>query len=177
MGIEFASPLLLASARKLNGAAKEIERVNAFAEKGGLTSEDAIIAWGAMTAIAASVHNAYNGIEDVMRDICRNVDDFVPGGSSWHQDIIEQMAAPRKGVRPAVVTDELRRELMILKGFRHVVNHNYAMDLDPGKVQENLDRLNRAFPQFRDALVALDDHLSAEPEESSDISDPFGSGR
>lgn len=166
--VEFSSPLLVASTRKVNGAASEVAMVEKFAARGGLESSDPTEAWGAMTAIAASVHNVYNGIEDVLKDICKNVDGIVPAGPSWHKDILAQLSSPLVGTRPAILDDELYSEMMILRGFRHVVNHNYALVLDPVRVAENLERTKRVFPKFRDALMELDRHLSADPSSEHD---------
>ena len=112
--------------------------------------------WGAVSAISAGIHNVYNGIEDILHSIARDVDDYVPSGASAHQDILDQMAAEIAGTRPALLDPALYDGLFELKNFRHMVRHKYGIDLRPDRVMENLDLLNRIFPRFIQAVVTLE---------------------
>ncbi|TCR91791.1 hypothetical protein [Rhizobium sp. BK376] len=112
--------------------------------------------WGAMGAVSSGVHNVYNGIEDILLSIARDVDDSVPAGPSAHQDVLDQMAAQVAGTRPALLDTGLYEALVELKGFRHLVRHRYGFDLKPEKVIENLDLLQKVFPAFIEAVVELE---------------------
>jgi hypothetical protein len=54
--------------------------------------------------------------------------------------------------------------MVALKGFRHVVNHNYDTTLKLDKVQENLAVLRQAYPQFVEAITLLEATFSADCE-------------
>lgn len=176
MNIEFAAPPLIGTTKKLNGALKEWERLSDFIAEEPLETDSAAMRWAAVTTIGSAIHNIYNGLEDVMKVLCKNVDSFVPAGSSSHQEILDQMASPRKDVRPALIGEDWYPDMSELLGFRHVVNHNYANELREDLVLENLDRMKKVLPLFIAALENLDVHLS-EPNVGVDgtesVKDPF----
>ena len=124
------------------------------------------------------MHNVYNGIEDILLNIAKDVDGSVPEGSSMHQDLLDQMAVDIAEIRQALLSDEALKDLTELKGFRHLVRHRYGMDLIGSKVMENVQRMERTFPVFVAALEALEDALLAEPDGADDlntssVTDPF----
>jgi uncharacterized protein YutE (UPF0331/DUF86 family) len=112
--------------------------------------------WGALSAVSLGVHNIYNGIEDILTSLARDVDDFVPVGPAAHQDILDQMAAEVGGIRPALLDPQLYETLTEIKGFRHLVRHKYGFDLKSEKVVENVERIRHAFPAFVEAVVTLE---------------------
>jgi uncharacterized protein YutE (UPF0331/DUF86 family) len=116
--------------------------------------------WGALSAVSLGVHNVYNGIEDILISLARDVDGAIPLGPTMHQDILDQMAAEISGIRPALLDEPLYEALTELKGFRHLVRHKYGFDLHPERVVENVLRLDGAFPQVIKAVVWLHGLLS-----------------
>jgi hypothetical protein len=115
--------------------------------------------WGALSAVSLGVHNVYNGIEDILMSLARDVDGSVPFGPTMHQDILDQMAAEISGIRPPLLPMPLYEALTELKGFRHLVRHKYGFDLQPERVIENFMRLNIAFADVTKAVVGLHDLL------------------
>ncbi|OLP62638.1 hypothetical protein BJF93_12505 [Xaviernesmea oryzae] len=128
--------------------------------------------WGAVSAVAAGIHNVYNGIEDILLSIARDVDDYVPTGGSAHQDILDQMAAAINGRRPALLNLSLYDHLFELKAFRHLVRHKYGFDLKPEKVAANFDLINAIFPEFIDAVVSLEKAMLEEIHDPANESKP-----
>lgn len=112
--------------------------------------------WGPLAAVSSGIHNVYNGIEDILLAIAKDVDDYVPTGASAHQDILDQMAAEIAGTRPALLGTELYNALFEIKGFRHLVRHKYGFDLKPDRVAANMELLKSAFPAFIDAVARLE---------------------
>jgi len=159
---EFRSPLLLPIGAKLKGAFKEWGRLEDYLSGSPLTDADATQTWVALTATASAIHNVYNGIEDALKVICRNVDGHVPEGGSSHRDILDQLVTSRKDVRSAVLSEALHEDLSELKRFRHVVNHNYSFDLREDRVMEIHATMARTVPALIASLEALDDELSKE---------------
>jgi uncharacterized protein YutE (UPF0331/DUF86 family) len=117
--------------------------------------------WGAVSAASLGVHNVYNGIEDILMSLARDLDGSAPTGPTIHQDILDQMASELSGRRPALLSPELHLELTELKGFRHLVRHKYGFDLKPEKVVDNVQRLQRVYPVFAERLDALHHLLAA----------------
>lgn len=118
--------------------------------------------WGAVSAASLGVHNVYNGIEDILMSLARDLDGSAPSGPTIHQDVLDQMASEISGRRPALLPPDLHIDLTDLKGFRHLVRHKYGFDLRPEKVVDNVQRLQRAYPAFVQRLTALHDLLAAQ---------------
>jgi len=57
--------------------------------------------------------------------------------------------------RPAVLSADSARALGLLLGFRHVVRHHYADDIDPEQVHQRLRGALEQWPRLRDELQAL----------------------
>jgi len=170
---EFRSPLLLPVGAKLKNSFKEWGRLEEFLARSPLDGADATQVWVALTATSSAIHNVYNGIEDALKVICKNVDGHLPEGSSSHQDILDQLASPCRDVRDAVLSETLYEDLSELKRFRHVVNHNYAFNLREDRVMENHATMARSVPELVSSLRALDEELSREDGMSPKPSDPF----
>ena len=57
-----------------------------------------------LDSVALSLHSFYNGIEGLLENIATSMDRQLPGGNSWHMDLLAQMANELAGVRPAVLS-------------------------------------------------------------------------
>jgi hypothetical protein len=79
--------------------------------------------WGAVSAVSLGVHNVYNGIEDILMSLARDLDGSAPKGPTLHQDVLDQMASELAGRRPPLLSPDLHIQLTELKGFRHLVRH------------------------------------------------------
>ena len=51
-------------------------------------------------SIALNLHGVYSGLERLFQQIAAIVDDSVPSGKEWHQELLEQMSINVIGVRP-----------------------------------------------------------------------------
>jgi len=150
----FSLPVFARLSPKIARAERELAQMGQYYESHSVEVADGD--WGAMSAVSSGIHNVYNGIEDVLLSIARDVDDAVPTGASAHQDVLDQMAADVAGTRPALLDRGLYEALTELKGFRHLVRHRYGFDLKPDKVIENLQLLQNIFPAFIAAVTELE---------------------
>lgn len=150
----FSLPSFSRLTPKIHRAERELAQMTQFHEKHAaeVTAGD----WGAISAVSAGIHNVYNGMEDILLSLARDVDNDVPIGPAAHQDVLDQMASDIEGTRPALLNPELYEALTELKGFRHLVRHRYGLDLKPDKVVENLELLQRVFPAFLAAVTTLE---------------------
>ena len=85
-------------------------------------------------AVALNLHSFYAGIERLLEVIADSIDASKPAGSSWHRELLQQMAADIPGVRPAVLSLETRTRLDRYRGFRHVVRNVYSFSLDAEQI-------------------------------------------
>jgi hypothetical protein len=60
-----------------------------------------------------------------------------PEGSAWHRRLLDRLTQPTDR-RPALLSDTTSRALGQWLGFRHLVLHLYADDLDPQQVRQRL---------------------------------------
>jgi hypothetical protein len=81
-----------------------------------------------LSALAAMLHSFYNGIENVFKRIASEVDESLPGGEFWHQELLDGMAGATSK-RNVVIPEELRIHLKQYLEFRHVFRHAYTFDL------------------------------------------------
>lgn len=70
-------------------------------------------------AASAMLHSFYTEIEKILERIAREWDNQEPSSSSWHKDLLKQMAAPTE-TRPAVITPGLVEVLSEFLAFRHL---------------------------------------------------------
>ncbi len=112
-------------------------------------------------AAALSLHGFYAGLERVFVIVAERVDESMPSGANWHQDLLQQVSAELPGVRPAVISRPLADDLERFRGFRHVVRNVYAHVLDPRRIGELMDALPTAFAAARSQLADFADALEA----------------
>lgn len=105
-----------------------------------------------LDSVALSLHDFYTGLERAFRQTAAVVDEVVPAGPNWHEELLRQMAEERSGVRPAVISGKTLEALDEYLRFRHVVRNIYAFEFD----LERLGRLVEALgPTFRQAEAEL----------------------
>ncbi len=81
-----------------------------------------------LSALAAMLHSLYNGIENIFKRIAGELDEQLPGGESWHRDLLDSMSCPGRG-RPAVISQSLVERLDAYLDFRHFFRHAYVFSL------------------------------------------------
>lgn len=117
-------------------------------------------------AVALNLHGFYAGLERIFKMIADRIDQTVPEGGSWHQELLEQMNAELKGVRPPALSDEARKKLDRYRGFRHVVRNVYAFEFDPEQIDLLMQRLpgtaDLVFKDLRTFADTLDRMASSE---------------
>lgn len=101
-------------------------------------------------AVALALHHAYSAMESYFERVAKEVDQSVPDGAHWHQQLLEQMTVPIPQRRPALLDESLLRDLDELRRFRHAVRHSYESELDWDRVKPLLQRL----PAIQGRLVA-----------------------
>jgi hypothetical protein len=87
-----------------------------------------------LDAAALGLHGVYSGVERLLEQIIRRVDDEVPAGQDWHRSLLNK-AALETSDRPAVISEGTRAALEPYRGFRHVVRNVYAFRLDAARME------------------------------------------
>lgn len=122
-----------------------------------------------LDGIALNLHGFYSGVERLFERIAVLVDDKMPQGANWHQLLLQQMAQEVRGVRPAVISDEIRQDLDEYRGFRHIVRNVYAYKFDVARLGKLAQKAPRIFNHLSKEMYAFADFLESSAEEISEI--------
>ncbi len=96
-----------------------------------------------LALLATCLHSFYNGLERIFDQVARHIDLHRPIGATSHRDLLEQMVLPISGLRPALIDEATRRNLLRYLDFRHRFRHLYFFDL----AWEDLDPLAAGLSQ------------------------------
>lgn len=99
-----------------------------------------------LAGVGALLHNFYNGIENVIKQIFKARDLAIPVGLSWHRDLL--LAASQQGI----LSENLISELSSFLAFRHFFSHAYALDLIPDRIDPLVQRANGTYHQFKSEI-------------------------
>jgi len=109
--------------------------------------------------VALNLHGLYAGLERIFERIATEVDGHTLEGENWHQELLKQMALEIPQVRPAALSETVRKRLDEYRGFRHVVRNVYTFKFDPLRMANLVEAAPELFAQVRSELLAFADFL------------------
>lgn len=96
-----------------------------------------------LAGVAALLHNFYNGIENILKQILVSKNVVVPEGKSWHKDLLETVTTKE------IISNECKNYLGQYLAFRHFFSHAYALDLYPDKMEPLVENSEIVYSLFK----------------------------
>jgi hypothetical protein len=96
-----------------------------------------------LAGVAILLHNFYNGVESILKQVLQSWSVEMPTGDSWHRDLLA-LARDRD-----LITTGTLKALAPYLAFRHFVSHAYALDLQAPRVEALVQSLNTAFDALK----------------------------
>jgi len=100
-----------------------------------------------LAGVAALVHNFYNGIENILKQIVTASGKKLPDGSSWHRDLINTAMSNE------IISESTAKELRQYLAFRHFFSHAYSFDLDKERIIPLVRDIQLVLASFRDDII------------------------
>ena len=114
-------------------------------------------------AMATSLAEVYEGIENIFERIAREVDMDLPSGAEWHKKLLAQMTE-RRAARPPVISEETAVLLGELLDFRHKVRNIYAEELIYELIEAHAKTIHALFARVCADLDAFAAALAQQDE-------------
>ncbi|MBO4319746.1 MAG: hypothetical protein J5857_04680 [Treponema sp.] len=95
-----------------------------------------------LCAAGSILQSFYNGIENILLVITKNIDGIIPKQGKWHSELLSSMFKPVEK-RSAVFSESLYPILTEYMNFRHFFRHSYGYSMKWEKLSHlfiNIDR-------------------------------------
>ena len=99
-----------------------------------------------LAGVGALIHNFYNGIENILKQIVISCGKELPDNSSWHRDLVNI------AVSNDIISESTAKELRRYLAFRHFFSHGYSFDLDKEHVIPLVKDIQGVLASFRDDI-------------------------
>ena len=100
-------------------------------------------------AVAMNLQHFYTSLESSFKRVVKEMEGSPPNGESWHRELLEQVTLEIEEVRPALISENIKKKLDELRRFRHVVIHGYEYELDWSQIKPLVKSLDDIIPQLK----------------------------
>jgi len=130
-------------ARKIAAEKENVERALAnLKDAMGRTKRSTV----ELAAIATFLHNIYNGIENILKQVLKAKGAEIPKSETSHKDLLDLSVS--KGIIPEKLSDKLYEYLT----FRHFFVHAYGFMLEETHLEDLVNNIPDVWLQFLSAI-------------------------
>jgi hypothetical protein len=104
----------------------------------------------------------YMGVENIFKRIIHFHGLEMPEGEEWHVQLFRRFRSPKTGPLPVLLPDDLAEAMKPFRGFRHVVRHGYALELEWERMRPGLEEARPVADHFREQVDQFLADLEAE---------------
>jgi len=101
-----------------------------------------------LAGVAVLVHNFYNGVENILKQILKSKGIQIPTSKSWHKELLNTSENER------IISTELKIKLAEYLAFRHYFSHSYALDLYSDKMEPLIQKSKFIYEEFKENIKA-----------------------
>jgi len=98
---------------------------------------------------ASLIHNFYNGIENVIKQVFQHFAFEMPNGYSWHRELLEFA-----GVH-GVISEGSVKSLAPFLAFRHFFVHGYAVRIEAERLAPLLESIAPVYSKFKNDVFSF----------------------
>jgi len=95
-----------------------------------------------LAGVATLLHNYYNGIENVVKQIVASKTVNIPQGQNWHRNLLDL------ALKHNVINKTVWASLKQFLAFRHFFSHAYAFYLEPERMRPLVQLAPKVFAGF-----------------------------
>jgi hypothetical protein len=103
------------------------------------------------SAAALLLHSFYNGIENILTLVFKNIDKELPNGIKWHKELLDR-AFEKTNNRKYIFREEIKETLNDYLEFRHFIRHNYSFQIKWEKMEDLVNGLESIWAITKDDL-------------------------
>jgi len=108
------------------------------------------------------LHDFYNGAERIFKKIAVEINGGYEDSEKWHKALLYKMTMPVKGLRPAILSEELAAEMDEYLAFRHLFRNSYGFELKGERINYLAKKFDSVAKQFSREVKKFLDYLKIE---------------
>ena len=121
--------------------------------------EDRILSRRSMGSI---LHDFYNLAERIFKKVAIEINGGYEDSEKWHKALLFKMTIPIKGVRPALISEELAADLDEYLSFRHLFRNIYGFELKGERIAHLAKKFDPVARRFLREIKSFLSHIEVE---------------
>jgi len=100
-----------------------------------------------LAGIATYIHNFYNGVENILKQILKTKAIEIEDSAYWHKELLE------RSVKEKIISKSLAVSLSEFMSFRHFFVHSYSFILNEQKLKELHKKVFKTYEKLKEEII------------------------